>query len=411
MGGRFHFFAASLYLYFCTATASLGEPTTDSTHDHAHDRFKRSDDATSGADGANPSLSTPTWTVPISGTGTSYAQACDREQAVYDTILSYGITPTGTNDVFVSTWTNTTSYTAKTTRLCDGRIRAIGSLTPVHVGSVLTENVPTITYSGPAPSCSVQAEDCSWLRKSYLSADSSYSSSLSRYPDAVPGDSPTVPRCYIPGPPLPACGQCTIHGGNVELLYFPATTKTSRDMCATTPTSPVICPYGKTYANNDTVHGFATEPCQYVATGHPSTTDSGPSTVVNGTTLYSNRAYISYDTLYATNSCGRVGGTYADGLVTVASSDVYSVSGYHFFLTHAAYSFNFADLDSPVPASAYLAQANCDNSGSPLGDGDMLNGAPGGELGFCATIIDQEFKPWLAVPPQMRALDPQWESW
>lgn len=359
---------------------------------------------------ASPPLIKPRNAPLTQYTGTSYAVACNSELAEYDTILSYGITPTGTQE-FPSTWTNTTSFVAPTTRLCDGRERVLGSLTPLHVGSVLTSDWPTITYTGPAPSCSVQASDCVWLQSSYFDAQSSYTSSLSRYPDAAPGNSPEKPRCYVSNFAEKACGQCTIHGGSVQLLYFPVTGDTSRDMCATAPSSSVICPYGPTYSHNDTVSGFATAPCQYVYTGHPPMTDSGPSTVVNGTTLYSNRAYISYDTLYATNSCGRVGGTYSNGIVPVPSSDVYSVSGYHFQMTHAAYPFRFADLIPPIPASAYLCQANCDDSGSPLGDGDVLNGAPGGRLGFCATIIDEAFRPRLAVPPQMRALDPDFADW
>ena len=394
-----------------------------SLHQEAHHPSKRGGNAASGAghDGANDnndnndiserSLSIPRWTVPSTGAGTSYAQACDSEQAVFDNILSFGITPTGTADVYTTSWLTTTNYTASTTRLCDGRTRVVGSLTPVHVGSVLSKNVPTITYTGPAPSCSVQPEDCSWLRTSYLSAASSFSSVLEDPRELAPGLSPIVPRCYIPGPPLDVCGQCTIHGGKVDLLYFPVSTETSRDMCATAPTSPVICPFGPTRPNDDTVTGFATAPCQYLPTQRTSTTDSGPSTVINGTTLYSNREYISYDTLYATNSCGRVGGTYSNGLVTVASSDVYSVYGYHYVITHAAYSFNFADLAAPVPASAYLGQASCYDSGSPLGDGDVLNGLYAGALGFCSTIIDEAFRPRLAVPPQMRHIDPQFENW
>jgi hypothetical protein len=409
---------ASLVLS-CLLSHTIHASHAGSLNEDALHQLKRSGNAASGADDdeANdnndkgPSLSIPTWTVAATGTGTSYAQACDSESAIYDNILSYGITPTGTADSYTTFWATTTNYTAPTTQLCDGRTRVVGSLTPVHIGSVLSSNVPTITYTGPAPSCSVQPSDCSWLRTSYLAAESSFSSSLTASPDATPGLSPIVPRCYIPGPPLEECGQCTIIGGKVDLLYFPLSTKTTRDMCATTATSPIICPFGSTRPNDDTVAGFATAPCQYISTQPTSTTDNGPSTVINGTTLYSNRAYISYDTLYATNSCGRVGGTYSNGLVTVASSDVYSVSGYHFMINHAAYSFNFADLAGPIPASAYLAQASCYDSGSPLGDGDVLNGLYGGRLGFCSTIIDEAFRPRLAVPLQMRHIDPQFENW
>lgn len=419
------FSAALSYLFLLHTAHGSASHAGSLDQDVHHHRPKRGRNAASGAgpgdeyDAANndnsihdgPSLSIPTWTVAATGAGSSYAQACDGESAVYDNILSYGITPTGTGNPYTTSWFTTTNYTAPTTRLCDGRERVVGSLTPVHVGSFLSSSVPTITYTGPAPSCSVQPSDCSWLRTSYLAAYSSFSSVFSDPRELPPGLPPVVPRCYIPAPSLEACGQCTLHGGKVELLYFPLSTDTSRDMCATAPTSPVICPYGPTISNDDTVNGFATAPCQYVPTQRTSTTDSGPSTVVNGTTMYSNRAYISFDTLYATNSCGRVGGTYSNGLVTVASSDVYSVSGYHFMMSHAAYSFNFADLMGPVPASAYLCQASCEDSGSPLGDGDVLNGLYAGRLGFCSTMIDEAFRPRLAVPPQMRHIDPQFENW
>jgi hypothetical protein len=52
------------------------------------------------------------------------------------------------------------------------------------------------------------------------------------------------------------------------------------------------------------------------------------------------------------------------------------VSGYHYFLDNAAYQFNFADLDDPVPASAYFAGLNCANSGhrGNLSSPNALNG-------------------------------------
>jgi hypothetical protein len=409
MVGRSRFVTALLCSYYTAATAN--HAAGNALQDHDHNMLKRTGGAQGGAIGNSPSLSMPTWTVPATGSGTSYAEACNSESAVYDTLLSYGVTPTGDDDSLATSWTETTSYTAETTRLCDGRVRVLGSLTPVSVGSVLTTDVPTITYTGPAPSCSVSPSDCSWLRKSYLSAQSSFSASLSQYPDAPPGESPQLPRCYIPGKAQDVCGQCTIHGDHVELLYFPVTTEVSRDMCATTPTSPVVCPFGPTHSNDDTIKGFATAPCPYIDIGSTSMTDSGPSTIINGTIFYSNRAYISYNTLYATNSCGRVGGAYSNGLVTVASSDIYSLSGYHFYMDKAAYSFNFADLIPPIPASAYLCQATCYDSGSPLNEGDMLNGMYGGRLGFCSIIIDEEFKPWIAVPPAMRNIDPQFKDW
>lgn len=338
--------------------------------------------------------------------GSSYALACNDEFATYNTLLSYGITPTGTN--LVNTCRMSTDFQGPVTTLCDGRTRILGSLTPASSGTYCFDDFPpTYSYTGPAPSCSIKPSDCKWLHQWYLSA--SQANEL-----ATTWDPPNQPVCTIDGTYAPECGQCTIHGGSVQLLYFPITGKPSRDMCATKPPAPTMCPFGSTFSNNDTRSGLNTAPCPYIEIAPWKTSESGPSTIINGTTLHSNRAYISYETLYATNSCGQVGNAYANGLVTVASSDVYSLSGYHFGQTHAAYSFNFADLIPPIPASAYLCQPNCQDSDGNLGlfqDGDMVNGQPLGRLGFCTTIIDDAYRPILAVPPQMRGIDPAWKEW
>jgi hypothetical protein len=138
--------------------------------------------------------------------------------------------------------------------------------------------------------------------------------------------------------------------------------------------------------------------------------------VSDGHTFYENRVYLKYETAYASNECGRVGSNYAGGYITLASSDVYSMSGYHYFLSMDAYKFNFADLNSMVPASAFTAMFDCDRGGASyqLGNGvtmtgfDKLNGDP--VQGFCSIYIDSDYRPVLPVPPAMRALDPKWAS-
>jgi hypothetical protein len=126
--------------------------------------------------------------------------------------------------------------------------------------------------------------------------------------------------------------------------------------------------------------------------------------------------YLQYETAYASNRCGRIGSNYAGGYITLASSDVYSMSGYHYFMSMDAYKFNFADLNPMVPASAFTAMFDCTRGGASyqLGNGvsmtgyDKLNGDP--VSGFCSVYIDSDYRPVLPVPPALRALDPKWAS-
>ncbi|KAK5727472.1 hypothetical protein LTR15_003368 [Elasticomyces elasticus] len=140
---------------------------------------------------------------------------------------------------------------------------------------------------------------------------------------------------------------------------------------------------------------------------------------MNGTTLYENRAYISYQAIDVYNECGtKIGKGQPGGMVELASTDVYSVWGNVGGANDLkGYPFNFADLIHPVPASAYLGQASCYHPVPPelwtgtLGAGDRINGERQQEaLWFCGMIFDYAYAPWLAVPPQFRALDPAWED-
>jgi hypothetical protein len=125
--------------------------------------------------------------------------------------------------------------------------------------------------------------------------------------------------------------------------------------------------------------------------------------VSDGTTFYSNRAYISYNTAYATDGCGTVGNTYAAGMLTVPSSHVYSLGGAEYAFNTFAVSFNFADLNRPVPASAYMAMPQC--SQFTGGAENILDGKP---FKNCEIIIEDEYKPYLAVMPELYALEPAW---
>ncbi|KAK3068947.1 hypothetical protein LTR53_013085 [Teratosphaeriaceae sp. CCFEE 6253] len=254
-------------------------------------------------------------------------------------------------------------------------------------------------------------------------SSSAYSSAMSAQsgnPNWIVPDYTGVdePLCTVTGAAASAdyCGACTIGGGNVQLLYFPVTQNISRDMCATAPASSRVCPFGTTIPGDQTNSiGQATAPCSYYPFELTTAAPSGPYIVSAGTTFYQDRAYISYENVYASNSCGTLGQVYRNSVVPVASSNVYSMSGYHYFIDNRAYPFNFADLSGPVPVSAYFAQAQCDQSGhlKELQPPNQLNGELVHEQ-VCdrddSVIYDAHYFPVLAVPPELRALDPAWSQ-
>ncbi|KAK3677508.1 hypothetical protein LTR78_002358 [Recurvomyces mirabilis] len=226
------------------------------------------------------------------------------------------------------------------------------------------------------------------------------------------------------------CGACTIHGGEVQLLYFPVPTTASRNMCATKIGAPTTCPLGPTtapyvpgsiYAPPGMARGICTNyiNCPYLLGNATKTTDSGPFTVSAGTTLYQNRAYISLQTAYAMNSCGYVGGKHTGALLTLASTQVYSIGNELGACVDDGHLFNFADLLPNLPQSAFSAVlfGGGDSCAHPNGvpwpdsfNGDFMNGVPLEGDPCYDTIADYAYRPTLVVPTQIRQLDPAWAT-
>ncbi|KAK5719439.1 hypothetical protein LTR15_007963 [Elasticomyces elasticus] len=240
-----------------------------------------------------------------------------------------------------------------------------------------------------------------------------------------------------------SCGACTIYGGEVsqhaedllsprqvtdigkqvQLMYFPVAANASRDMCAATAASPTMCPLGPTTAPYAIPTAGVGGSCNYVHcpyfVGNTSTVDSGPYIVSAGTTFYENRAYISVQTAYASNSCGYIGGRHAGSMVTVAPSQVFSMNRVHGDCADQGNSFNFADLEPNLPMSAFNTAVNqnaCRKLPQFAGKypdydkGDWVNGRAIGYSEPCNTIIDWAYFPTLVVPTQIRNLDPAWAT-
>ncbi|KAK0973813.1 hypothetical protein LTS01_014448 [Friedmanniomyces endolithicus] len=354
------------------------------------------------------------WTVPATGNGSAYLTECAAEWQYYSSIVGV---PYGRNIERLSTAIpyNGTSYvtdfSASTTTLCDGHARIIGNLTPIAYSPTLTELYNTYYWTAQPPTCSIGQSDCSSAQRSFASAYSYWASYN------VTASEPSAPKCTVTGAAATQsyCGPCQIQGGVVQLLYFPVTTKYSRNMCATTPGPSTACPFGSTDSGVTVTNGIgqAMAPCPYYQFNATSTQDSGPYVVTNGNTFYENKAYLSYADVYATNGCGTVGKAYSGGVIPVASSNIYSMSGYHYELFNYAWQMNFADLNDPIPFSAYDCMYNCAESGNVASElvDNLLNGQPV-EDGLCADpkyiMWDPEYAPQLAVPPELKALDPEW---
>ncbi|KAF2812266.1 uncharacterized protein BDZ99DRAFT_568968 [Mytilinidion resinicola] len=198
---------------------------------------------------------------------------------------------------------------------------------------------------------------------------------------------PYKPHCNTDAPTCTPGAACTIGGGDVRLFYFPPQTNVSRDMCATAPVGSGV-PGNQPPTNN---------------TWTPITT--GPYTVLPGnTTWFSGNVYVSLQTIGAHCSwssqylpVGQPG--YEGEVLTLAPSDVFSLratpysqsggeSGVDYGGTQ--WPFNYADLQEPVPWSAWDGLNDC-------------------VFSRC-TEISGSYNPVLAVPAAVRSLDPRWAS-
>ncbi|KAI7530297.1 hypothetical protein KC331_g14743 [Hortaea werneckii] len=199
------------------------------------------------------------------------------------------------------------------------------------------------------------------------------------------------------------CSKCTISGGTVQLLYFPV----SGTSATASASSSVGGLEGKTAGQvgwNSTAS--ATRNSRSVMTSAP----SGPETAMyENITLTSPSVYISFHTAYANDECGsQVGKRYPGAILPLNPDELSSVYGLYGTLystlsdplfpvpvTSAslkAASFNLADLNWPVPVSAYQNQPKF---------------KLGGEI---FSVVFDDYRPVLAVPPQIREMDSAWET-
>jgi hypothetical protein len=360
-------------------------------------------------------------TIPSTGTGASYATLCSNAQSSYSSASTSWsnkhVYTTGFTDILGGTMLTTVTYYANATTLCDGHARvnyspAIAtSSTTYQVVTATTQSVGTASlgYIFPvsAPSCSIGPSDCDGLWRAYSTGSLQWNArnatraSGARFPTITA--SPSVPPCVNSSQSMSdaafsksfyGCGVCTIFGDEVQLIYFPEPTTVSRDLCATTPSANLT-----SYGNDDGVPytgaGLATT---LSVSGTPKKT-----AVVGNHTFTTGTAYISIKNVWAIDRCNStIGSTVTDAVLALPSNRLlslrYSQDHYQHFATTdkvTGYPFNFADLNPPVPYSAYNGQAKCQS----------------GALRFqCNVIYENDYNPQLAMPPGIRKLNPAWEG-
>ncbi|KAI4819891.1 hypothetical protein E4T44_10338, partial [Aureobasidium sp. EXF-8845] len=363
-------------------------------------------------------------TIAPTGTGAAYATSCSNVISAYNSasnswVDKHSYFVNSTNVLGATSYLSVTYYVNATT-LCDGHARvnyspaiATSSTVITTVGTAPTTSVLTASMGWIFPvssaSCSVNPDDCDGLYQAYSTASSKWSAAANGtiaagaiFPTITP--SPSLPACVNSSQSSSdeafsksfyGCGLCTIFGDEVELMYFPEATTVSRDMCATTPSASLTA-----YGYNVGVPYTGADPsATWNGPGTP------PETAVVGThTFTSGTAYISIKRVWAVDRCSSQIGTTVTGAVLALPSESllslrYSQNHFQYFATTnkvTGYPFNYADLNKPVPYSAWNGQARCEY--------------PGFADYKCNVIYENDYNPQLAMPPGIRKLNPAWEG-
>ena len=155
------------------------------------------------------------------------------------------------------------------------------------------------------------------------------------------------------------CGQCTVHGGEVQLYWWPS------------PSTVSISGDG-------------------VA---PKSATSIRTTVINGVTLTSPTVYVSLHNLSASNSCSVVGSTIKQTLLPINPTDVSTLVHIGGKVDQTGANqygpLNFQHLTGLPPVSEYEQQGECIYAG-------------------CPTIYPTPINYTIVVPSQVRSMDPAW---
>ena len=252
-------------------------------------------------------LPTPRCTLP------AYVSQCESEWQIYESAL---ISLVELSEALAAC---TDSGSGACSASYGGRISALNSLRSVSsdppfcsqasIGTSLCETLRDNYISGWLESQWQYGPG--WLGSVGVATNYSTAQNGSRYPvEFWPSTSALGPECSL------GCARCAVSGGTVQLIYWPASETTNG-------TAPLVAPALSTFFTYPTV-------------------------------------YISFDSVYASDSCSGVGSTHGATILAIPNSlvlsSVWAAPGDN--APQTAF-FNFTDLNTPIPQSIYDRQPQC----------------------------------------------------
>ncbi|KAI9690642.1 MAG: hypothetical protein M1820_009949 [Bogoriella megaspora] len=204
----------------------------------------------------------------------------------------------------------------------------------------------------------------------YQQTSSIASNGSTVYYEVWPSSSSLAPGCSL------GCGGCAITGGSVRLLYWPVT---------------------------------ETEPTLATSDGLAKRSDT-ESLSISGTPLLSPTVYLSYASIYASDSCGPIGTTHSGAIVPIPDpgqlSSIWQTWG---MTSEETALFNYTDLNEPVPQSIYERQPQCASWSQWILVQNQFDGNNWSSNLSCPRT--GAYAPFLAVPKSiLRNIDPLWAS-
>lgn len=192
-----------------------------------------------------------------------------------------------------------------------------------------------------------------------------------------PAESSFAPGCTL------GCQTCAITGSTVKVFYWPSSTATAWQNGTRTAT----------------------------VTQGTSRDSKVVITVIDNVTLTSPTVYVSYDVLYASNSCSGLGSTYRNTIVPLSkSADLSSLvyvpyQGENNFV-YTTNAFHYDDLKEPIPDSVYQQLPSCAREYQSF----SIYYFGGSNTTAFTCERHGAYSPIIAIPTEVRNLDPAWKD-
>ncbi|KAK4541467.1 hypothetical protein LTR36_007913 [Oleoguttula mirabilis] len=388
-------------------------------------------------------VATTTIVAPVVVTSVRTGTYTTTETQIETWVSEQGAFPVATSTVtFVDTFTNTNPDITITATLTEGTTTSVTTETVTNITNLVAPKggitTPSCTLPSIVPQC--QSQWNAWLNDSFAISDvlpftcsqsntagcASASASWESGLDAFYGTVPAI--FYANDFVTPLCTQATLPSGLCSTLVssflepfedggrnfahrsfnsWPSASVLAPgctlgcQTCAITGKAVRLFYWPPATANGSAALGSGSA-VQTIANGSQTVT-----AVTSGMTFTSPTVYVSYDLLYASDSCSGIGGTYTNIFLPLKSnadlsSLVYFAGDPDVQPGYETRSFNLNDLIAPIPNSIYNQDPRCQASS------DIW--AEGGEESAFTCPRTASYAPIIAVPTEVNDLDAAWKS-